>query len=127
MIDGSGIGHVGDKVLKDRRDLSREGVIVIALTADNTGKIVTVPKIISKGFILVGNEEIIYHEAGEKIKTAINNEWEKNSFLSIVDIERIGIHIFTEFAYKQTKRRPIIIPAVQQISGEAENSNNEME
>lgn len=123
MIDGSGVGHVGDKILKDRRDLSREGVILMALTIDNTGKLIATPKITSKGFIVLGNEETVYQKAGEIIKAELNSEWEKNSSLSILDIERISTRVFMEFAYRQTKRHPIIVPAVQQISCPGSTTN----
>ena len=115
MIDGAGIGHVGDKILKDRRDLSRDGVLFITLVTDKTGKLVAEPRVVSKGFILVGAEENIYKEAAVMIKTLLDEEWNKTNFLDIPELDRLATQLVREFFYRLTRRKPIVMPVIQQL------------
>lgn len=115
MVDGLGIGDVGNIVLRDRRMMAEEGIFVVILTIDHaTGKMVTSPDIISRGFIYMREHEDLVHAARAEIKKHFSRHSETRTFDANFfknDIrERLG-----EFLYQKTQRRPMIVPVVIEV------------
>ncbi len=115
MIDGLGVGDIGDVVLRDRKTLSEEGLftVVIALKK-KTGILLAPPEIISRGFVYVKNSEELINEAreltqkyAEKFASAHRSEWSglKNSLKSELK----------NYLYNKTKRRPMVLPIIIEI------------
>ena len=115
LVDGLGIGDVGNIVLKDRQKLSQDGLIVVVLTLDSRiGKIVAGPDIISRGFVYVRESENLM----EDIKHLLREELRKCESKHITDWTTLKMVIREElgdYIYKKTKREPMLIPIIMEI------------
>lgn len=112
MVDGLGVGDVGEIVMRDRKMLAEEGMVVVVATIDKrTGNIIKNPDIISRGFIYLKENVGIVEEMRKKIKGIISQmpshkEVEMDYLKSLIR-DQIG-----QFLYTKTKRRPMILPVV---------------
>lgn len=115
MVDGSGVGDIGTAVLKDRKLLSEDGLFTVVMVLEKqTGKLLTPPEIISRGFIYMKDSEKLLHEAKGVVSTlAVQFEGSQRSeWSSIKNNIRSQLKAFL---YERTKRRPIILPIVMEI------------
>lgn len=110
LVDGLGVGDVGNIVLRDRKMLSEGGlIIVVAAISKETGRICTSPEIISRGFVYVRESEDLIEAAREAVKTRL----EKLEDDGITDwaVLKNGVKDeLRDFIFKQTKRSPVILP-----------------
>ncbi len=115
MVDGLGVGDVGNIVLRDRQHLSQDGLIIVVLTMDSsTGEVVAGPDIISRGFVYVRESENLM----EDVKLVIRKEIDKCVSNSITDWSTIKSSIrdtLREYIYKTTKRNPMILPIIMEV------------
>jgi len=114
LVDGIGVGDVGQVVLRDRRLLSQDGVVIVTITVDKqTGRPLTEPDIISRGFVYEREAEGLLEAAREQITAALEDsvshtaEW---SFINTRIKETLG-----KFFYDRTHRRPMILPVVMEV------------
>lgn len=115
LVDGLGVGDVGSVVLRDRKHLSQDGLIVVVLTIEKeSGAVIAGPDIISRGFVYVKESEDLMEQAREVAKTAIQkfegrkkNDWSAKKG-TIKDALR-------DYLYEKTKRRPMILPIIMEI------------
>lgn len=116
MVDGLGVGDVGQIVLRDRQAMAKDGVFVIIVTVDHkTGRLVTSPDIISRGFVYMKESEKLIADVRQKIKKlmasgtkeGIPADW---SHIKMKIREEIG-----QFLYDQTERRPMVLPVVIEV------------
>lgn len=115
LVDGLGVGDVGSVVLRDRKLLSEDGLIVVVVTAEKeTGNVIAGPDLISRGFVYVKESEDLMEEAREIAKNALmkldekqGNDWsaKKNAIKGAL----------RDFIYEKTKRRPMILPVIMEI------------
>ncbi|MCL6588548.1 MAG: ribonuclease J [Firmicutes bacterium] len=113
FVDGLGVGDVGNIVLRDRKQLSQDGILIVVVTMDKeTGKIVAGPDIVSRGFVYVRESEDLIEEAKEKVKLALekcadNSDWAtmKNQIKEIL----------SKHLYGRMKRRPMILPIIMEV------------
>ncbi|MBW3538156.1 RNase J family beta-CASP ribonuclease [Candidatus Parcubacteria bacterium] len=115
MIDGSGIGDVEGIVLRDRLTMAGDGIFVIVGTVDRrTGKLVSSPDIISRGFIYMKeNEELI-----NRARTEIRRVFESRSTREPTDWGKFKLKLrdeISDFLYQRTKRNPMVIPVVNEV------------
>ena len=115
FVDGLGVGDVGNVVLRDRKLLSQDGLIVVVVTTEKeTGQIIAGPDLISRGFVYVRESEVLMEEAREIAKTAILKCDEKKRTDWAVKKNAIK-GALKDFMYEKTKRRPMILPIVMEI------------
>ena len=114
MVDGLGVGDVGDVVLRDRKTLAKEGIMVIVLPIEeSTGRVTGNPDIISRGFVYM-------KESGQlvsKVRNLINQELRKQKS-KITDWHMIRRSIeegVSKLLYKETGRRPLIVPVIVEV------------
>lgn len=115
LVDGLGVGDVGNVVLRDRKHLSQDGLIVVVVTTDKeTGQIIAGPDIISRGFVYVRESEDLMERSREVAKNAIINSGnDKNRDWTA---KKASIkNALKEFLYEETKRRPMILPVIMEI------------
>ena len=115
FIDGLGIGDVGNIVIRDRRQLSQDGVLIVVITLDKQrGCVVSGPDIVSRGFVYVRDAEVLIKEARGVVKGVLEKcenrqitEWApiKNNIR-----EALGKHLFNK-----TGRRPMILPIIMEL------------
>ena len=115
MVDGLGIGDVGNIVLKDRQHLAQDGLIIVVLAMDaSTGEIVSGPDIISRGFVYVRESESLM----EDMKSAIRYELSKLEKDHITDWAVIKVTIkdtIREFLLQKNKRNPMVLPIILEV------------
>lgn len=115
MVDGLGVGDVGNIVLRDRQHLSQDGLIIVVLTMDSTsGDIVAGPDIISRGFVYVRESENLIDDVKVMIKRELNNCVE-NHVTDWATIKSVIKDNLREYIYKETKRNPMILPIIMEI------------
>jgi ribonuclease J len=115
LVDGLGIGDVGNIVLRDRQAMAKEGVFVVILTIDHsTGKILTSPDIISRGFVYMRAAEDLIFKARQEVKNIFarhNEKYPMNwDFVKKAIREEMG-----EFLFTHTQRRPMVIPVIIEV------------
>lgn len=115
MVDGLGVGDVGEIVMRDRRVLAQEGMVVIISTLDRkNGRFLKNPDIISRGFIYLKENKEMVEELRKKIKNIISRipryQPMETDYLKSLIRDQIG-----QFLYNKTKRRPMILPVIIQV------------
>jgi ribonuclease J len=114
LIDGLGVGDVGNIVLRDRKLLSQDGILVIVVTLSrSTGKILSGPDIISRGFVYVRESEELLDEASRLVTNILNKYMEDNitEWASLKTGMRDGL---SKFLFERTRRRPMILPIIME-------------
>lgn len=116
MIDGIGIGDIGNIVLRDRKVLSEDGIFVAVVTIDRKKKrIVAEPKLTSRGFVYVkANKDLMKEAAGIIEKTVTNNLEHKEFDWS--NLKQDVRDDLSDYLYKQTKRLPVILPVIMEVN-----------
>jgi ribonuclease J len=115
FVDGLGVGDVGSIVLRDRKHLSQDGLIVIVITTEKeTGALIAGPDIISRGFVYVREAEDLMEQAREVTRNALMKcEEKKKPGWSV--IKSIIKEDLSRFLYEKTKRNPMILPIIMEI------------
>ena len=115
LVDGYGVGDVGSVVLRDRRHLSRDGIVVVVFTVDGySDKLLSGPDIISRGFVYVKESEALISEARQAARRVI----EKYENYDYKDWSLIKSKIRDQVSnvlYKKTKRSPMVLPIVMEV------------
>lgn len=115
MVDGLGVGDVGNIVLRDRQHLSQDGLIIVVLTMDsNTGEVVAGPDIISRGFVYVRESENLMDDVKYMISTKIY-ECVENGITDWATLKSIIKDNLREYIYRETKRNPMILPIIMEV------------
>ena len=116
MIDGSGVGDVGNIVLRDREVLSDDGVFIAAVTIDRKKKkIVSEPLVSTRGFVYIKTNHELMNGAVDAIKEAIANNFEHKRF-DWTELKQDVRNSVEKFLYKQTGRRPVVLPVVMEVN-----------
>jgi len=115
FVDGIGVGDVGNIVLRDRQQLSEEGMMTVVLALDQaTGELMAGPDIVSRGFVYVRESEELITEATELMHEVVEDLLSRG----ITDWGKIKSSIkesLSDYVWKKTKRRPMIIPIIQEV------------
>ena len=115
LVDGLGIGDVGQIVLRDRQAMSKEGIFVLILTVDKqNGKLLTSPDIISRGFIYMREREDLVNDARSEIRQIFARHNERTPFQWDV-IKRMIREDIGRFLFEKTKRQPMVIPVIIEV------------
>ena len=115
MVDGLGVGDVGNIVLRDRQHLSQDGLIVIVMSMDNqTGEIVSGPDVISRGFVYVRESENLMEEVKSFIKEEID-ELENRHVRDWSTIKSTLKDELRDYIFDRTKRNPMILPIIMEV------------
>jgi ribonuclease J len=113
LVDGLGVGDIGNIVLNDRKRLAEDGLFIVVCTM-HKGKAVSGPDIISRGFVYVRESEELINNSREEVKKALMACEEKN----IVDWNSIKNAIrdsLFKYLYKETQRKPMILPILMEV------------
>lgn len=110
FVDGIGVGDVGEIVLRDRKVLAEEGIVVVILTIDKAhNQVIGEPDIVSRGFVYMKESEPLIKQATQIIKKSLNGDKKIKNWLSVrekvtTDLER--------FLYQKTQRKPMVVPVI---------------
>jgi len=115
LVDGLGVGDVGNIVLRDRKHLAEDGIIVVVVTLDKkTGEVLAGPDVLSRGFVYVRESEDLMEEAKAVAKASL----EKCAKKRVTDWTGIKSSLknnMGDFIYTQTKRKPMIMPVIMEV------------
>ena len=115
LVDGLGVGDIGNIVLKDRQQLSQDGVVVIVFTLDKeTGKIIVGPDIVTRGFVYSKESDDIIKEAIETIKQKLDS-MDGNAIKDWAMLKNNTRDIASKYFYNKTKRNPVILPIIMEV------------
>ena len=115
MVDGLGVGDVGNVVLRDRRHLSEDGLVIVVATVNNaTGELLAGPDLVSRGFVYVRESEELMDEA----RRLVQNTFEKCRGEHVRDWNSVKTRVreaLSSYIYRKTKRSPMILPILMEI------------
>lgn len=114
LVDGLGIGDVGNIVLRDRRLLSEDGIIIVVLTIDNNGQILSGPDIITRGFVYIRESEELIANATTRIQEALK-ECEQNNVTEWSVLKQTVRDTLKNYVNKKIKRNPMILPIIMEV------------
>ena len=115
LVDGAGIGDIGNVVLRDRKHLSEEGLVIVVATVDTRDRyLISGPDIVSRGFVYVKESEELMQRAKAVAEGAIDRSLKKKSVDSYELKDAIRDDL-AKFIYKETKRKPMILPVIMNI------------
>ena len=116
LVDGLGVGDVGNIVLRDRQNLSQDGIIIIVLTLEkHTNQLLAGPDIVSRGFVYVRESENLMEEAKAIVDAAVQDcvshnigDWSK--------IKNVIRDSLGDYLWKKMKRSPMILPIIMEVN-----------
>ena len=116
LVDGLGVGDVGNVVLRDRQHLAEDGILIVVLGLDKvSNRLVSGPDIVSRGFVYVRESDELMEEARLLIADRIDKCFERN----ISDWGKLKTNIkdaLSDYLWRKTKRRPMILPIIMEVS-----------
>jgi len=104
-VDAYGVGDIGNIVLRDRKTLSTEGMVIVFLVFDNQGKLITAPKIISRGFVFEKEEKKLYQKSTHLVEKITKPTFHFNPN----EIKRAVINSLEDLFYQEKGRKPLIV------------------
>ncbi len=115
LVDGLGVGDVGNVVLRDRQHLAEDGILIVVMSLDGySGQLVAGPDIVSRGFVYVRESDELMEEARIVVDEAVNHcidrgitDWGK--------LKNTTKDALSEYVWKKTKRRPMILPIIMEV------------
>ena len=115
FVDGLGIGDVGGEVLRDRRKLAGDGVVVVVVTVDSqTGRIVSGPDVVNRGFVHEGSSADILEEARERVMLAFDESAEAEVTDPSVLQQNVR-RVLKRYFFEVTQRKPVILPVIMEV------------
>ena len=116
LIDGYGVGDVGNIVLRDRRHLSQDGIIIVVASIDSDARLLlSGPDIVSRGFVYVRESEELMENARKIAVHSIEDELECDGFVDRIQLKNRVRDDLAKFLYAQTKRKPMILPVIMNL------------
>jgi len=116
MVDGLGIGDVGEVVLRDRQNLARDGMFVIVAVVDRTsGKVKGSPDIISRGFVYLRESKELLKETRKKVIDIVDRAASSGGAVNWIYIKDEIRNNIGQFLFSKTQRRPMILPVVIEV------------
>lgn len=115
LVDGLGVGDVGNIVLRDRRQLAKDGILIVVITMDKQrGGVLAGPDIVSRGFVYVRESEELMDDAKEKVQLALD-KCETEGITEWAAIKANVRDVLGKYLYEKTRRRPMILPIIMEV------------
>lgn len=115
LVDGLGVGDVGNVVLRDRQHLAEDGIMIVVLALDSyTSQLVSGPDIVSRGFVYVRESDELLEEARVLVDSAVESCLDKGQ-TDWGKLKSTIKDVLSDFVWKKTKRRPMILPIIMEV------------
>ncbi len=116
LVDGLGVGDVGNIVLRDRQHLAQDGIMIVVLTLEKgSNQLLAGPDIVSRGFVYVRESEAMMDEARHLLTEAVENTLSSQRNADWSKIKMVIRDTLNEYIWKKTKRRPMILPIIMDV------------
>ena len=116
LVDGLGVGDVGNIVLRDRQHLAEDGILIVVMTLEKgTNQLLAGPDIVSRGFVYVRESEGLMEDARHVLEEALGNYLGRQKNADWSKIKLVVRDTMNEFIWKRTKRRPMILPIIMDV------------
>lgn len=116
LVDGLGVGDVGNIVLRDRQHLAEDGIMIVVLTLESgSNRLLAGPDIVSRGFVYVRESEGLMEEARQVLTDAVEDCLEHQRNADWSKIKLVIRDTMNDFIWKRTKRRPMILPVIMDV------------
>jgi ribonuclease J len=116
LVDGLGVGDVGNIVLRDRQHLAEDGIMIVVLTLEKgSNQVLAGPDIVSRGFVYVRESEELMEEAKQVLYDALEDCLMNNRYADWNKIKIVIRDTMNDFIWKKTKRRPMILPIIMDV------------
>lgn len=116
LVDGYGVGDVGNIVLRDRRHLSQDGLIVIVAQVDTDARLLLAePDVISRGFVYVRESEELMDEIRQLATEAITDKLDRCGRVDRTEIKTCVKDVLSKYLYNKTKRKPMVLPVIMNV------------
>ncbi len=113
LVDGLGVGDVGQVVLRDRKTLAKEGVVVVILQVDKNKKgLAVAPDVISRGFVFAKEQQGFLDRSSAELAKVVTERMKKSSSF---EAKEIAVEFLEKFFFEETGRRPMILPVVVEV------------
>lgn len=113
LVDGLGVGDVGQVVLRDRKTLAKEGIVVVIMQIDKqTGKFIVRPDVISRGFVFAKEHQGFLDKAAEELAKRAGEKMRKGG---AIEAKEITVDFLEKFFFEETGRRPMVLPVVVEV------------
>ena len=115
MVDGYGVGDVGNVVLRDRHHLSEDGIIIVTAAVDgSTGQVLSGPDLVSRGFVYVRESEELMDGARVQVEMALDRSLSDNMH-DWASVKARVREALSSYIYRKTKRSPMILPILLEV------------
>lgn len=115
LVDGLGVGDVGNIVLRDRKHLAEDGIIIVVVTlGKKTGELLAGPEVLSRGFVYVRESEDLMEEAKTVAKHALD-KCVRKKVTDWVGLKNSLKNSMSDFMYAKTKRKPMVLPVIMEV------------
>ena len=116
LVDGYGVGDVGNIVLRDRRHLSQDGLIVIVAQVDTDARLLLAePDVISRGFVYVRESEELMEEIRQLATDAITERLDRSERVDRMELKTCVKDVLSKYLYNKTKRKPMVLPVIMNV------------
>ena len=116
MVDGLGVGDVGNVVLRDRRHLSEDGLVIVVCTVDGTtNQVLAGPDLVSRGFVYVRENEELMNGARIAAQQALDHALARNAHADWASVKAAMRESLSSYIYRKTKRSPMILPIIMEV------------
>lgn len=115
-VDGTTVGDVGNVVVRDRQLLAKDGMLIVVVSIDSaTGQLVAGPDVVSRGFVYMRQSQDLIEATKETVRAALTNKNGGNPSFDAAYINRKIRDVVSEFLYRETRRRPMVLPMVMEV------------
>ncbi len=116
-VDGTTVGDVGNVVVRDRQMLAKDGMLMVVVSIDSsTGEMVAGPDVVSRGFVYMRQSQDLIEATKETVRLALNhNNGNGQTPPDIAFVNRKIKDVVSEFLYRETRRRPMVLPVVMEV------------
>lgn len=116
FVDGIGVGDVGEIVLRDRKVLAEEGIVVVIITMKKSrNQLLGEPDLVSRGFVYMKESESLIKEARELVKKVLNGKKDGKQAKNWMAMREKVTNELERFLYQKTKRRPMVLPVIVDV------------
>lgn len=116
LVDGYGVGDVGNIVLRDRRHLAQDGLIVVVASVDTEARLLlSGPDIVSRGFVYVRESEELMEEVRQLAMQAINDCLDRGDNVDRMELKTCVKDTLSKYLYNKTKRKPMVLPVIMNV------------